>query len=175
MKRHQKIRDKPLMKRHQIQSYLLKYWNTACGNDSLLKKYFALKEFCKLPLWSDHSAVVSMQVIMSRLMTKPTKWHVRPAKTQISLGIRSVWSESQLLLNGQLRTQAFFMWTAKTLIRLGGCPGWSMSSLGTHHFVGFLMRQLLLFLFSVPPPPPVFQMRLLTEAHDLNDLVVSGK
>ena len=28
---------------------------------------------------------------MSRLMTKPTKWHVRPAKTQISLGIRPVW------------------------------------------------------------------------------------
>ena len=27
---------------------------------------------------------------MSRLMTKPTKWHVRPAKTQISLGIRPV-------------------------------------------------------------------------------------
>ena len=33
---------------------------------------------------------------MSRLMTKPTKWHVRPAKTQISLGIRQVWSESLL-------------------------------------------------------------------------------
>ena len=25
---------------------------------------------------------------LSRLMTKPTKWHVRPVKTQISLGIR---------------------------------------------------------------------------------------
>ena len=25
-------------------------------------------------------------------MTKPTKWHVCPAKTQISLGIRPVWS-----------------------------------------------------------------------------------
>ena len=25
-------------------------------------------------------------------MTKPTKWHVRPGKTQISLGIRPVWS-----------------------------------------------------------------------------------
>ena len=24
----------------------------------------------------------------SHLLTKPTKWHVRPAKTQISLGIR---------------------------------------------------------------------------------------
>ena len=30
---------------------------------------------------------------MSRIVTKPTKWHVRPAKTQISLGIRPVWSE----------------------------------------------------------------------------------
>ena len=33
---------------------------------------------------------------MSRDMTKPTIWHVRPAKTQISLGIRPVWSESSL-------------------------------------------------------------------------------
>ena len=33
---------------------------------------------------------------MSSLMTKPTKWLVRPAKTQISLGIRPVWSESSL-------------------------------------------------------------------------------
>ena len=33
---------------------------------------------------------------MSRLMTKPTKWSVRPAKTQISLGICPVWSESSL-------------------------------------------------------------------------------
>ena len=31
---------------------------------------------------------------MSHLMTKPTKWHVRPAKTQISLDIRPVWSEA---------------------------------------------------------------------------------
>ena len=33
---------------------------------------------------------------MSRVTTKPTIWHVRPAKTQISLGIRPVWSESSL-------------------------------------------------------------------------------
>ena len=33
---------------------------------------------------------------MSRLMTKPTIWHVRPAKTQISRGIHPVWSESSL-------------------------------------------------------------------------------
>ena len=29
-------------------------------------------------------------------MTKPKKWHVRPVKTQISLGICPVWSESWL-------------------------------------------------------------------------------
>ena len=34
--------------------------------------------------------------IISRLMTKPTNWHVRPAKTQISLGIGPVWTESSL-------------------------------------------------------------------------------
>ena len=33
---------------------------------------------------------------MSRLMTKPTKWRVCPGKTQISLIIRPVWSESSL-------------------------------------------------------------------------------
>ena len=33
---------------------------------------------------------------LSRRMSKPTMWHVRPAKTQISLGIRLVWSESSL-------------------------------------------------------------------------------
>ena len=41
---------------------------------------------------------------MSRLMTKPTKWHVRPAKTQISLGIRPVWSESSLSAWRKLRS-----------------------------------------------------------------------
>ena len=62
-----------------------------------------------------------------RNMTKPTKWHVRPAKTQISLGIRPVWSESSLSTWRQLRSSA-----TKTQIRLGQCPGWSESTLSTH-------------------------------------------
>ena len=33
---------------------------------------------------------------VSRIVTKPTKWYVYPAKTQISLGIHPVWSESSL-------------------------------------------------------------------------------
>ena len=38
----------------------------------------------------------SHQSYMSRRTTKSTKWHVRPAKTQISLGIHPVWSKSSL-------------------------------------------------------------------------------
>ena len=68
---------------------------------------------------------------------KTNKVTVRSAKTQISLGIRPVWSEPLLCANGSLRTQAFFMRTAKTLIRLGGCPGWSESSLVAHSFCWF--------------------------------------
>ena len=43
--------------------------------------------------------LLQRKAYLSRLMTKPTKWHMRPAKTQIRLGIRPVWSES--LLNAQ--------------------------------------------------------------------------
>ena len=38
---------------------------------------------------------------------------------------------------GSPRTQGFVMRTAKTLIRLGGCPGWSESSLGARSFCWF--------------------------------------
>ena len=43
---------------------------------------------------------------MSCLMTKPTKWHVHPVKTPISLGIRPVWSESLLPAWRKLRSLA---------------------------------------------------------------------
>ena len=39
--------------------------------------------------------------------------------------------------NGLLRTQGVFMRTAKTLIRLGGCPGWCESSLGAQSLCWF--------------------------------------
>ena len=43
---------------------------------------------------------------MSHLMTKPTKWHVRQAKTQISLGICPVWSESLMSARRKLGSLA---------------------------------------------------------------------
>ena len=64
---------------------------------------------------------------------KTNKVIVCPVTTQISLGIRPVWSESSLCA----KWVAFFMQTAKTLTRLGACPGWSESLLGTHSFCWF--------------------------------------
>ena len=37
---------------------------------------------------------ISLLWYLSRSTTKPTKWPVRPAKTQISLGFRPVWSKT---------------------------------------------------------------------------------
>ena len=54
-------------------------------------------------------------VKMSRSTTKPTRWHVRPAKTQIRLGIHRVWSVLVVCFERLLRTQALFMRTVKTL------------------------------------------------------------
>ena len=68
---------------------------------------------------------------------KTNKMSVCPAKTQISLGIRPVDQSLRCALNGKLRTQGFFVQTANTLIRLGGCSGWSESSLDAHSLCWF--------------------------------------
>ena len=65
-------------------------------------------------------------------MIKPTKWLC------IQQRLRSPWTSSQsdrslrCALDGKLRILGFFTRTAKTLIQMGRCPGWSESSLGTH-------------------------------------------
>ena len=80
---------------------------------------------------------------MSCDMTKPIKWHVRPAKYQISLGIRPVWSESSLSTSRKLGSLATHWahsedWSdwADAQADLSFC--WAHS-----HFVGFVMRRLI--------------------------------
>ena len=82
---------------------------------------------------------------LSRIRTKPTKWHVHPAKTQISLGIRPVWSESSLSAWRKLGSLVTIERTAKTLIRLGG----SGSSLGAQSLC-FVMSWLISSSNSMP-------------------------
>ena len=77
-------------------------------------------------------------------MTKPTKWHVRPAKTQISLGIRPVWSDvftvhmkKALVLSYPLSTQRR-LWSDWADAQVDLSLRWAHS-----HFVGFVMSRLI--------------------------------
>ena len=80
---------------------------------------------------------------LSRLMTKPTKGHVRPAKTQISLGIRPVWSESSLCVQRVAKTR-FLHADSKASDHTGWMPRLIWVYAGrTGHFVGFVMRWLI--------------------------------
>ena len=80
---------------------------------------------------------------LSRLMTKPTKWHVRPAKTQISLGIRPVWSESSLSAWSKLGFLAIHWAHSEDSDQAGWMPRLIWVYAGrTCRCVGFVMRRL---------------------------------
>ena len=90
---------------------------------------------------------------MSRLMTKPTKRHVRPAKTQISLGIRPVIRVFTVRMPSLIRVFAVSMKKAWVLSYPLSAQQrlWSdwadaeadLSLRWAHtHFVGFVMRWL---------------------------------
>ena len=73
------------------------------------------EETCMMPIF--------MQEYLSHIVTKPAKWHVHLAKTQITLGMSPVWSDSSL------------------------SAGRKLGSLATYysHFVGFVMSRLICF------------------------------
>ena len=80
---------------------------------------------------------------MSCLMTKPTKWHVRPAKTQISLSIRPVWSESSLCTQWVVKRPMFLHADSEDSDQTGQMPRliWVFAGY-TCHFAGFAVRRL---------------------------------
>ena len=61
-----------------------------------------------------------------------TKWHVRPVKTQMSLGIRPVWSESSLCAQWVAKDLSFLHAVSEDSDQTGRMPGRSRSSLGAH-------------------------------------------
>ena len=82
-----------------------------------------VKDFkSKILPWSTHHWLINLKLMhwfscrqanktivfqeLSRLMKKPTKWPVHPAKTQISLDIHPIWSESLLSAWRKLRSLA---------------------------------------------------------------------
>ena len=67
--------------------------------------------------------MVIQTAYMSHLVTKPTKWHVRPAKTQISLGIRPVSPESSLSAWRKRRSLATHWAHSEDSDQTGRMPG----------------------------------------------------
>ena len=87
---------------------------------------------------------------MSHLMSKPIKWHVPPATTQISLGIRPVWSESSLCTQWVAKDPSFLHANREDSDQTGRMPRLIGVIAGlTCHFVGFVTRRLSHGLFQV--------------------------
>ena len=74
---------------------------------------------------------------VSRDMTKTNKMRVRPAKTPLNLGAAKSDQSLRCLHEETLGPQLPIERTAKTLMRLGGCPDWSESSLSALSFYWF--------------------------------------
>ena len=80
---------------------------------------------------------------MSRCMTKPTKSPVRPAKTQISLGIRPVWSESPLCAQWVVKDPSFLRAGSEYTDQTGRMPRLIRVFTGrTGHLVRFVVLRL---------------------------------
>ena len=79
-------------------------------------------------------------------MTKPSECHVRPLKTQISLGIRPVWSESSLSAWRKLGSLATHWAHSEDSSQVGRMPRliWVFPRC-TCHIVGFVMRWLIYY------------------------------
>ena len=75
-----------------------------------------------------------LQRQLSRLMTKPTKWHVRPAKTQISLVIRPVFAVRMKKATHSAHRRLRSDWADD---QADLCLRWA-----DNHFDGFVMRRL---------------------------------
>ena len=97
---------------------------------SRIKAMLPLEKGCSVSYHRDTEAQThTVPLNTSCRMTKPTKWPLCLAKTQINLGIPQSDQSLRSELSGELRIQAFFMQTEKILIRQGGCPGWPESLL----------------------------------------------
>ena len=84
-------------------------------------------EYLQLVLWRNKQ---NYPLIITKY--PPYQFHFTCAQRRLRSACASAQSEQSLRcpLIEQLRSQGFFIRTAKTLIRMGGCPAWFESSLG---------------------------------------------
>ena len=108
-----------------------------------------IKLLLKFVFWDVNNGFYCCK-IMSHLARKPTKWHVRPAKTQIC----PVWSESSLSAWRKLRSLATHWAHREDSDQTGRMSRhiWVFTGC-TCHSVGFVTRWLLCFYCSTNASP----------------------
>ena len=128
----------PLQYFYTTKHYLsLLYWLLKWTSQALIKLF-------KYVSWLESSKLSRIpHEYMSRDMTKSTKWHVRPVKTRISLGIRPVWPESSVSAWRKLGSLATHWahsedWSDWADIQADMSLRWAHS-----HFLGFVMSRLI--------------------------------
>ena len=118
----------------------------------ICKKNFSLAQFNSLQMITENEVSIlpcdmyfnSNFFYFSHLMTKPTKWPVHPAKTQISLGVRPVWSVSLLSAWRNNGSSATHWAHCEDSNQTGRTPRLIWVFAGrTCHFVGFVMTWLI--------------------------------
>ena len=98
--------------------------------------------------WEDFLKTKDGDKHLSHSITILTKWHVRPAKTQISLGIRPDWSESSLCTQWVAKDPMFLYADSEVYDQTGRMPMliWVLAG-RTGHFVCFVLLRLT---YSMP-------------------------
>ena len=105
--------------------------------------YIQHSSICWLTSWSKR---LIGRFDLCHSMTKLTKWHVHPAKTQISLDIHPVWSESSMCVQWVAKGPSFLHADSEDSDQSGRLPRLIWVFAGrTSHFVGFVMMQLTYF------------------------------
>ena len=102
---------------------------------------------------------------LSHLMTKQTKWSVCPAKTQINLAIRPVWSESLLCAQWVAKDPSFLHADSENSDQTGQMPFcWFCHEVAHLLIVDFSNRQAV-FSFHRYPPSLSPRVHRKTPAH----------
>ena len=138
---------------HQNNYTMITYITTSDLKLAFCNRSYQLCMYSSSTEFKDKNASKSVTVVwrqsihyVSCLMTKPTKWHVRPVKTQISLGICPVWSESSLSAWRKLGSLATHCAHSEDSDHTGQMP--RLIWLFAGHiclFVGFVVRWLVVW------------------------------
>ena len=130
-----------------------------CLHFPMRQQILSFKEALFQKGFLNQEIVCVMQIYMNH-MTKPTKWHERPAKTQINLGIRRLRSKSSLCAQWVAKDPSFLHGDSEGSDQTGRMPRLIWVFAGrTFHFVGFVMRWIISAFIFEWSPPEVYHIR----------------